>query len=100
MPHPTIYFDPTGPAPIGFAQAAGLPGDIRFNFKTPGNLPLLEIAGLSPQLVLRPFTQPFIHAYDIVIDDPTGAAGLAQIPGPVMNDRFSVEVYTRTMLGA
>jgi hypothetical protein len=96
----TIFIDPTGTAPIGFAQAAGVPGDIRFNFKTPGNLPFIEIAYLSPQIVLRPFTQPYTHAYDIEIDDPDGASGLAVIPGVVMNDRFNVEIYTRTLLGA
>lgn len=96
----TIFIDPTGTAPVGFAQAAGVPGDIRFNFKTPGNLPFIEIAGLSPQLVLRPFTQPYVHAYDIEIDDPDGASGLAMVPGVVMNDRFNVEIYTRTLLGA
>jgi hypothetical protein len=96
----TIFIDPTGCAPVGFAQAAGMPGDIRFNFKTPGNLPFIEIAGLSPQIVLRPFTQPYTHAYDIEIDDPDGASGLAVVPGSVMNDRFNVEIYTRTLTGA
>jgi hypothetical protein len=100
MHYATIHIDPTGPSPVGFTQAAGMPGDIRFNFKTPGNLAYSEIAYLYPQLVLRPFTQPYVHAYDIEIDDPTGASGLATVPGVVMNDRFGVEVYTRTALGA
>lgn len=100
MHQATIFIDPTGPAAIGFAQAAGMPGDIRFLFKTPNNQPFTEIAYLSPQLVLRPFTQPYVHAYDIEIDDPDGASGIATVPGVVMNDRFTAEVYTRTMLGA
>jgi len=96
----TIHIDPTGTAPIGFMQAAGVLGDIRFTFKTPGNLPFIEIAYLAPQLVLRPFTQPYTHAYDIEIDDPDGASGIAFVPGVVMNDRFTAEVYTRTSTGA
>ena len=76
-----IYIDPVGPAPVGFAQAAGMPGDIRFDFKTQGNLAYPDVASLYPQLVLRPFTQPDVHAYDIVINDPTGASGIATVPG-------------------
>jgi hypothetical protein len=98
--HATIYIDPTGPAPVGFAQAAGMPGDIRFDFKTQGNLAYPNVANLYPQLVLRPFTRPDIHAYDITIDDPTGASGIAIVPGVVMNDRFSIEVYSRNATGA
>ena len=94
-----IYIDPTGPAPIGFAQGAGTPGDIRFDFKTQGNLAYPDIASLFPQLVMRPFTRPEIHAYDIEINDPTGASGIATVPGIVMNDRFSLEVYSRTSTG-
>ena len=89
MHQAVIYIDPVGPAPVGFAQAAGMPGDIRFDFKTQGNLAYPDIASLYPQLVLRPFTRPDIHAYDIEINDPTGASGIAKVPGVVMNDRFS-----------
>jgi hypothetical protein len=99
MHHATVYIAPIGPVPIGFAQAAGVPGDIRFDFKTQGNLAYPAIADLYPQLILRPFTQPYVHAYDIVIDDPTGASGLATVPGVVMNDRFSAEVYSRNSSG-
>ena len=89
MHQAVVYIDPVGAAPIGFAQAAGMPGDIRFDFKTQSNLAYPNIASLYPQLVLRPFTRPDIHAYDIVINDPTGASGIATVPGPVMNDRFN-----------
>jgi hypothetical protein len=99
MHQAVIYIDPTGAAPIGFAQAAGMPGDIRFDFKTQANLAYPNIADLYPQLVLRPFTQVQISAYDIVINDPTGASGIATIPGSVMNDRFGVEVYSRNSVG-
>ena len=99
MHQATIYVDPTGPAPVGFSQAAGMPGDIRFQFKTQTNLAYPGIADMFPQLVLRPFTTHNIFAYDIVINDPTGAAGIATVPGPVMNDRFSIEVYERNSLG-
>jgi len=99
MHQAVIYIDPVGAAPIGFAQAAGMPGDIRFDFKTQGNLAYPNVVELHPQLVLRPFTQPYIHAYDIVINDPTGASGIATVPGPVMNDRFSIEVYERNSIG-
>src|SRR5678815_3447334 len=94
-----IYIDPVGPAPVGFSQAAGMPGDIRFDFKTQGNLAYPNIVDLHPQLVLRPFTRPDIHAYDIEINDPTGASGIATVPGIVMNDRFNVEVYSRNSTG-
>ena len=100
MHHATIYIDPVGAAPVGFAQAAGMPGDIRFDFKNQRNMPYPNIAALYPQLVLRPFTQPQIYAYDITIDDVTGASGLAVVPGVVMNDRFAVEVYSRNSTGA
>jgi hypothetical protein len=76
-----------------------MPGDIKFDFKTQGNLAYPNIADLYPQLVLRPFTRAAMHAYDIVINDPTGASGVATVPGVVMNDRFSVEVYARNALG-
>ena len=52
----TIYVNPTLPDEIGFAQAAGTPGDVRFYFKSPNGLPYVEIANLNPQLVMRPFT--------------------------------------------
>jgi hypothetical protein len=99
MHQAVVYIDPTGAAPIGFAQAAGMPGDIRFDFKTQANVAYPDIASLYPQLVLRPFTQVQISAYDIVINDPTGASGIATIPGSVMNDRFGVEVYSRNSIG-
>jgi hypothetical protein len=99
MHQAVIYIDPVGPVPIGFSQAAGMPGDIRFDFKTQSNLAYPNIASLYPQLVLRPFTQPYVHAYDIEINDPTGASGIATVPGVVMNDRFNVEVYTRNSIG-
>ena len=99
MHHATVYIDPTGAAPVGFAQAAGMPGDIRFNFKTQANFAYPNVANLYPQLVLRPYTQMGLHACDIVIDDPTGASGLATVPGSIMNDRFSVEVYERNSIG-
>ena len=99
MHQAVIYIDPTGPAPVGFSQAAGMPGDIRFDFKTQGNLAYPDVASLYPQLVLRPFTRPEIHAYDIEINDPTGASGIATVPGVVMNDRFSIEVYSRNSTG-
>jgi len=99
MHHAVIYIDPTGPAPVGFAQAAGMPGDVKFDFKTQGNLAYPNIASLYPQLVLRPFSQPYVYAYDIEINDPTGASGIATVPGVVMNDRFAVEVYERNQIG-
>ena len=99
MHHAVIHIDPVGAAPVGFAQAAGLPGDIRFDFKTQANLAYPNIASLYPQLVLRPFTQPYVFAYDIVINDPTGASGIATVPGVVMNDRFGVEIYERNEIG-
>jgi len=99
MHQATIYIDPVGPVPVGFAQAAGLPGDIRFDFKTQGNLAYPNIADLYPQIVLRPFTSHSLFAYDIAINDPTGASGIATIPGGTINDRCSVEVYTRNSIG-
>jgi hypothetical protein len=99
MHRAVIHIDPVGAVQIGFMQAAGVPGDIRFDFKTQGNLAYPNVASLHPQLVLRPFTQPYVHAYDIEIDDPTGASGLVEVPGTVMNDRFSVEVYSRNDAG-
>jgi hypothetical protein len=99
MHHATIHIDPTGAAPIGFSQATGMPGDIRIDFKTQGNLAYPNIADLHPQLVLRPFTASHTFAYDIEINDPTGASGIATVPGNVMNDLFTVEVYTRNEVG-
>lgn len=99
MHHAVIYINPVGPAPIGFSQAAGMPGDIKVDFKTQRNVPYPNIAAMFPQLVLRPFTSFQTYAYDIVINDPTGASGIATIPGSVMNDRFSVEVYSRDDAG-
>jgi hypothetical protein len=99
MHHAVIHIDPVGPVPVGFAQAAGMPGDIRFDFKTQGNLAYPNVASLYPQLVLRPFTSRALYAYDIVINDPTGASGIATVPGTVMNDRFAIEVYERNAQG-
>ena len=99
MHHATLHIDPTGAAPIGFSQATGMPGDIRIDFKTQGNIAYPDIASLHPQLVLRPFTTSTAYAYDIVINDPTGSSGVATIPGSVMNDLFNVEVYTRNDIG-
>jgi hypothetical protein len=95
----TIYVNPTLPDEIGFAQAAGTPGDVRFYFKSPNGLPYVAIANLNPQLVMRPFTMGGIYGYDIDVIDVTGASGVATIPASVMNDRFSIEVYTRNELG-
>jgi len=95
----TLYIDPTGPAPIGFTQAAGMPGDLRVNFKNQRNMPYPGMIDLFPQIVLRPFSTPTLFAYDIAIDDPTGASGLATIPSSVINDRYNIEVYTRNSVG-
>jgi hypothetical protein len=95
MHQATIFVNPTLPDEIGFAQAAGVPGDVRFYFKAPDGLPYVEIADLNPQLVMRPFTSSGAFGYDIDINDVTGASGIATIPGSVMNDRFNIEVYTR-----
>jgi hypothetical protein len=95
MHQSTIYVNPTLPDEIGFSQAAGVPGDVRFYFKTSDGLPYVEIADLHPQLVMRPFTSSTAYGYDIDIYDVTGASGNATIPASVMNDRFNIEVYTR-----
>src|SRR4029077_9704158 len=95
MHQATIYVNPTLPDEMGFSQAAGMPGDVRFYFKSPDGLPYAEIAGLNPQLVMRPFTSGGIFGYDINVNDPVGASGIATIPGSAMNDRFNIEVYTR-----
>ena len=95
MHEATIFVNPTLPDEIGFAQAAGTPGDVRFYFKSPDGLPYAEIAGLNPQLVLRPFTSGGIFGYDIDVIDVIGASGIATIPASAMNDRFNIEVYTR-----
>ena len=94
----TVYVDPTGHSAIGWSQAAGMPGDTRFLFRTPGNFAYPGIAEMKPQLVLRPFTTHTANAYDIDINDPTGAAGIATIPGSVMNDRMQIEVYERNSI--
>ena len=96
----TVYMDPTGCAQVGWTQAAGMPGDTRFNFKTPTNAAYPNTAGLNPQLVLKPYTTFCLNAYDIVVDDPVGASGFATIPGSVMVDRFQLEVYSRDPTGA
>src|SRR5262245_46084290 len=95
MHHCTLHIDPVGATAIGFAQATGMPGDIRFDFRTPTGLAYPNVNLLYPQLVLRPCTKSGVHATDIVIDDITGASGLATVPGVVINDRFNVEVYSR-----
>jgi hypothetical protein len=100
MHHAIIYIDPVSPAPIGWSQAAGLPGDIRVDFKTQANLAYPNVGDLYPQLILRPFTRYGVLAYDIEINDPTGASGIAKVPGVEMNDRFNVEVYSRTDQGS
>lgn len=94
-----IHVDPTGPSPIGWAQAAGMPGDTLFAFKKQSGIPFPNIADYYPQVVLKPFTSTAKHAYDIVITDPVGATGIATIPGSVMNDNFGMEVYARNALG-
>jgi hypothetical protein len=99
MHQTTIYVDPTGAAPMGFAQAAGMPGDVKFDFKTQSNLAYPGIADLYPQMVLKPFTLSTFYAYDIEINDPVGASGIATIPGGIINDRYGVEVYTRNAAG-
>ena len=91
----TIYVNPTLPDEIGFAQAAGMPGDVRFYFKGLDGFPYTDIVGLNPQLVMRPFTDSGIYGYDIVVNDVTGASGIATLPASTMNDRFNIEVYTR-----
>ena len=91
----TVYVDPVGTSAIGWTQAAGMPGDTRFLFKTPGNMAYPGIAEMHPQLVLRPHTLFQLAAYDIEINDPAGAAGIASIPGSVMVDRMNIEVYER-----
>lgn len=94
-----ICINPTAPDAIGFTTGAGLPGDVRFDFKTIAGVAYPNVAALYPQLVLRPFTTPTTYGYDINIDDPTGASGLAVIPASAMTDRFSVEVYSRNDVG-
>jgi hypothetical protein len=91
----TIYVNPTLPDEIGFAQAAGVPGDVRFYFKGLDGMPYAAISGLNPQLVMRPFTACGIYGYDIVVNDVSGASGIATLPASMMNDRFNIEVYTR-----
>jgi hypothetical protein len=91
----TIYVNPTLPDEIGFAQASGMPGDVRFYFKGLDGMPYTDIAGLNPQLVMRPFTACGIYGYDIVVHDITGASGIATLPASMMNDKFNIEVYTR-----
>jgi hypothetical protein len=95
----TIHIDPKGVVPVGFTQAAGLPGDIKIDFKTQSNMAYPGIIDLFPQLVLKPYTKQGLYAYDIVINDPTGASGIATIPGGVINDRHNIEVYTRNSIG-
>lgn len=95
MHRAVIYVNPVVPTVIGFAQAAGMPGDVRFDFKTQTNLAYPNPQEFNPQMILRPFHSATSYGYDIVIDDVTGASGLATVPGPVMNDRFNVEVYAR-----
>jgi len=95
MHQATIYVNPTLPDEIGFSQAMGVPGDVRFYFKAPNGLPYSEIADLHPQLVMRPFTNSGAYGYDIDVIDVSGASGVATLPASVMNDRFNIEVYTR-----
>ena len=51
-----ICINPTAPDAIGFTTGAGLPGDVRFDFKTIAGVAYPNVAALYPQLVLRPFT--------------------------------------------
>jgi len=95
MHQTTIYVNPALPDEIGFVQAAGTPGDVRFYFKDLNGMPYTDIVDLNPQLVMRPFTSTVISGYDIVVNDVTGASGIATLPGSMMNDKFSIEVYTR-----
>jgi hypothetical protein len=100
MHYATIHIQPRGFSPIGFVQAMGLPGDIRIDFKTQSNLPYTQIADEYPQLVLRPFHQiGEAYAYDLNVDDPAAASAFTAIPGPVMADQFTAEVYTRNSIG-
>jgi hypothetical protein len=99
MHYGTIHVQPKGFSPIGFAQAAGLPGDIRIDFKTQSNLPYTAINSAFPQLVMRPFHYHETFAYDIVMDDPADASGLVSLPGSIMKDQFNIEVYTRNSDG-
>jgi hypothetical protein len=94
-----IHYNPGGPVPIGFAEASGMPGDFRFDFKTQSNVPFTGVVDWFPQLVMRPFTRSGAFGYDIVIDDPTGASGIAKVPGSVMDDVFHLEVYVRNSEG-
>jgi hypothetical protein len=68
---------------------------VRFYFKGLDGMPYTDIAGLNPQLVMRPFTDSGIYGYDIAVNDVTGASGIATLPASTMNDRFNIEVYTR-----
>ena len=95
MHQATIFVNPTLPDEIGFSQAAGMPGDVRFYFKQLDGLPYTAIVNLNPQLVMRPFTSGAIFGYDIDVNDVTGASGIATLPGSMMNDKFNIEVYTR-----
>jgi hypothetical protein len=95
MHQATIFVNPALPDEIGFAQAAGMPGDVRFYFKDPSGMPYTDIVTLNPQLVMRPFSTSGVFGYDIDVNDVTGASGIATVPGSAMNDRFNIEVYTR-----
>lgn len=95
MHQATIFVNPALPDEIGFAQGAGMPGDVRFYFKQANGLPYTDIVNLNPQLVMRPFTAYGAFGYDIDVNDVSGASGIATLPGSVMNDRFNIEVYTR-----
>jgi hypothetical protein len=94
-----ICINPTAPDAIGFTTGAGLPGDVRFDFKDISGMAYPNVDTLFPQLVLRPFTTATSYGYDITVDDVIGASGLAAIPASAMTDRFSVEVYSRNDAG-
>ena len=49
-----ICINPTAPDAIGFTTGAGLPGDVRFDFRTIAGVAYPNVAALYPQLVLRP----------------------------------------------
>jgi hypothetical protein len=55
MHRSTVYIGPTSPDAIGFTTGAGLPGDVRFDFKTISGVAYPNVSPLYPQMVLRPF---------------------------------------------
>jgi hypothetical protein len=90
-----VYMNPMGRAPLGFAEALGMPGYFYFTFRDQNNNPKQSIVNWFPQMVLRPFHSSGAFAYDIDIVDPTEALGAAFVPASSMNDSFHVELYNR-----